>query len=206
MNNKIMLFALFCLPFLSIHALAVSPWDYASGKDHRYGIGGQIYSPTDNIDLNKNTIIGLNAELDLRLNENICTGPRIGIIGRQLYTALTNASYTAIKAAYGGKVYAGDWLYSNWSGYSSFRSTVFPYINAELQYYFANRLSEFLAGSPASFAGPGAYIGLGSEMMFGKNTFGYLEFGYQRTSIKSADSQEFPLDGYLLAGGVRFSL
>lgn len=169
-------------------------------KSYRLGLRAGMISPTDNINLNKDSTLDLGLEFDAKLNENLDLGPRFGFISKKLLTGAANASYTAIKFGFGGRMYL-----AYWGDYGSTHGFVNAYVAASGDYYIANKGSAVVAASPASFAGLGVYGGAGVELAFGPNTGGFVEAGYQRTSIKSTDSQELPLDGIIVAAGARLA-
>jgi hypothetical protein len=177
-------------------------YSLAQRKTYRLGLRGAFLSPTDNINLNKESAFDFTFEFDAKLNENLDTGPRIGFASKKLQTTLASANYTAMKFGYGARIYT---MY--WGEYGSSHGFFNLYFAGELDYYAANKTSDISAitTSPANFAGLGVYGGVGLELAFGPNTGGFIEGGYQRTSVKSADNQELPLDGYTVAAGARLS-
>ncbi|MBI5700829.1 hypothetical protein HZC34_03150 [Candidatus Saganbacteria bacterium] len=177
-------------------------YSMANRKSYRLGLRAGIISPTDNINVNKDSTFDLGLEFDAKLNENLDVGPRFGIISKKLATSSgsVNDSYTAIKFGFGGRMYL-----AYWGDYGSTHGFVNAYVAAEGDYYIASKSTAVVAAAPASFAGIGGYGGAGVEFAFGPNTGGYAEVGYQRTSIKATDNSELPLDGYIAAGGARLA-
>lgn len=172
----------------------------ANRKSYRLGLRAAIISPSDNINLNKDSTMDFGLEFDAKLNENIDAGPRFGIVSKKLQTGATNASYTAIKFGFGGRMYL-----AYWGDYGSTHGFINAYVAGSVDYYIASKASEVTLNSPASFAGLGAYGGAGVELAFGPNTGGFAEAGYQKTSIKSTDNQALPLDGFIVAVGARLA-
>lgn len=178
-------------------------YSLANRKTYRLGLRAAIISPTDNINIDKNSTLDLGLEFDAKLNENLDTGPRFGIISKKLQVGSSiDANYTLLKFGYGGRIYT---MY--WGEYGSSHGFFNLYINGEVDYYTANKTSDItsLVTNPASFAGFGGYGGVGLELAFGPNTGGYVEAGYQKTSIKSANNDKLPLDGYVVALGARLA-
>ncbi|KAF0133608.1 MAG: hypothetical protein FD145_1224 [Candidatus Saganbacteria bacterium] len=172
----------------------------ANRKSYRLGLRGAFISSSDDVNLNKDSVIDLGLEFDAKLNENLDVGPRFGFVSKKLLTSATNATYNAIKFGFGGRMYL---MY--WGDYGSTHGFVNAYVCAEGDYYIASKSAEIVVTSPASFAGLGAYGGAGIELAFGPNTGGYAEVGYQRTSIKSSDNQKLPIDGIVIATGARLA-
>lgn len=172
----------------------------ANRKSYRLGLRAAIISPTDNVNLNKDSTMDIGLEFDAKLNENIDSGPRFGIISKKLQTGTTTASYTAIKFGFGGRMYL-----AYWGDYGSTHGFINAYVAGSVDYYIASKASEVTLNAPASFAGLGAYGGAGVELAFGPNTGGFAEAGYQKTSIKSTDNQVLPLDGFVVAVGARLA-
>jgi len=179
-------------------------YSLAQRKTYRLGIRGCLLSPTDNVNVDKNSAFDFGLEFDAKLNENLDTGPRFGLIlNKKLQIGSSvDATYTLVKFGYGARIYT---MY--WGEYGSSHGFFNLYVNAEVDYYTGNKVSETtaLATNPSSFAGMGILGGAGIELAFGPNTSGYAEVGYQKTSIKDANSVELPLDGYVLAAGVRLA-
>ncbi len=179
-------------------------YSLAQRKSYRLGLRGGIISPTDNINVNKNSTFDLGLEFDAKLNENFDTGPRFGIISKALKVGSTvDANYTAIKFGFGGRIYT---MY--WGEYGSTHGFFNLYLALEGDYYTVSKTSDIasLASNPSSFAGVGGYGGVGVELAFGPNTGGFVEAGYQKTSIKdSSGANEFPLDGFVVAAGARLA-
>ena len=172
----------------------------ANRKSYRLGLRAAMISPTDNLNINKDSTFDLGLEFDAKLNENLDVGPRFGLISRKLQTGAINASYTAIKFGFGGRMYL-----AYWGDYGSTHGFVNAYVAGSGDYYIANKGDAVVATSPSSFAGLGVYGGAGIEFAFGPNTGGYAEVGYQKTNIKSSDNQKLPLDGYIAAVGARLA-
>ncbi len=178
-------------------------YSLAQRKTYRLGLRAGIISPTDNINVNKESSFDLGLEFDAKLNENLDTGPRFGIVSKKLQTSALGGSYTALKFGYGGRIYM---MY--WGEYGSTHGFFNLYVNGEIDYYTANKSSDIagLTSGPSSLAGMGGYGGLGVELAFGPNTGGFVEAGYQKTSIKdSTGNNELPLDGYIIAAGARLA-
>jgi len=199
-----------CTGFLSLYAAdaltkdeANIVYSLAQRKSYRLGLRLGMISPTDTINVNKDSTFDLGLEFDAKLNENLDTGPRFGIVTKKLQTAVLGGNYSIIKFGYGGRIYA---MY--WGEYGSSHGFFNLYVNAEGDFYTANRSSDLsgLASGPSTFAGMGGYGGVGIELAFGPNTGGFVELGYQKTSIKdSTGNAELPLDGYVLAAGARLA-
>ncbi|MBU1617332.1 MAG: hypothetical protein KKF06_06155 [Candidatus Margulisbacteria bacterium] len=179
-------------------------YNLAQRKTYRLGIRGCLLSPTDNVNVSKDSTFDLGLEFDAKLNENLDTGPRFGLIlNKKLQLGSSvDATYTLVKFGYGARIYT---MY--WGEYGSSHGFFNLYISAEIDYYTGNKVSDGtpLATNPSSFAGLGGNAGVGVELAFGPNTGGYAEVGYQRTSIKDTNNVELPLDGYILAAGVRLA-
>ncbi|MFA6169286.1 MAG: hypothetical protein WCW67_08130 [Candidatus Margulisiibacteriota bacterium] len=179
-------------------------YSLAQRKTYRLGLRGCLLSPTDNVNVSKDSVLDFGLEFDAKLNENLDTGPRFGIVlNKKLKLGATvDASYTLVKFGYGARIYT---MY--WGEYGSSHGFFNLYFNAEVDYYTGNKVSEVtaMATNPSSFAGLGGYGGVGIELAFGPNTSGFGEVGYQKTSIKDANNVELPLDGYVLAAGVRLA-
>lgn len=175
-------------------------FNMANRKSYRLGLRAAMISASDDVNLNKDSTLDFGLEFDAKLNENLDVGPRFGLVSKKLLTGVTDASYTAIKFGFGGRMYL---MY--WGDYGSTHGFANAYIAGEGDYYIANKSSAIIATSPSSFAGIGVYGGAGIELAFGPNTGGYAEVGYQRTSIKSSDSQRLPIDGLVLAAGARLA-
>lgn len=172
----------------------------ANRKSYRLGIRGGIISPTDTINLNKDSTFDFGLEFDAKMNENVDSGPRFGLISKKLKTGTTDASYLAVKFGFGGRIYV---FY--WGEMSSTHGFFNAYVGGTIDYYNASKTSEITAGSPPSFAGFGGYANTGIELAFGPNAGGFVEAGYQRTSIRSSDSQTLPLDGFIVQAGARLA-
>ena len=176
----------------------------AQRKSYRLGLRGGIISPTDTINVDKNSTFDLGLEFDAKLNENLDTGPRFGLISKKLQNTggTVNANYTAIKFGFGGRIYT---MY--WGEYGSTHGFFNLYLALEGDYYTVSKTSDItsLATNPSSFAGVGGYGGVGIELAFGPNTGGFVEAGYNKTSIRSSSNEEFPLDGYVVAAGTRLA-
>jgi hypothetical protein len=177
----------------------------AQRKSYRLGLRAAILSPTDTVNVSKDSAFDLGLEFDAKLNENFDCGPRFGIISKKLQNTggTINANYTAIKFGFGGRLYT---MY--WGEYGSTHGFFNLYVAAEGDYYIASKGSDIasLATNPSSLAGMGGYGGVGIELAFGPNTGGFVEAGYQKTSVKdSTGNYELPLDGYVLAGGARLA-
>jgi len=180
-------------------------YSLAQRKSYRLGLRAAILSPTDTINVSKDSSFDLGFEFDAKLNENFDCGPRFGIISKKLQNTggTVNANYTAIKFGFGGRIYT---MY--WGEYGSTHGFFNLYFAAEGDYYIANKASDVtsLATNPSSLAGMGGYGGVGLELAFGPNTGGFVEAGYQKTSVKdSTGNYELPLDGYVLAAGARLA-
>src|SRR3989338_1725332 len=78
-------------------------------KTYRLGLRGSFLSPTDSINLNKESAFDFGLEFDAKLNENLDTGPRFGIASKKLQTTLASANYTAMKFGYGARIYTMYW-------------------------------------------------------------------------------------------------
>ena len=169
-------------------------------KTYRLGVRLAAIVPGDTINVNKDSNFDLGLEFDARLNENLDTGPRFGFVSKKLLTSATDASYNALKFGYGARMYL-----AYWGEHGSTHGFLNGYIAGEVDYYVANQTSAVILTSPANFAGLGGYAGAGLEMAFGPNTGGYAEVGYQRTSVKSSDGQELPIDGIVVAVGARMA-
>jgi len=178
-------------------------YNLANRKSYRLGVRGGIISPTDTINLNKDSTFDFGLEFDAKLNENLDNGPRFGIISKKLKVGSTiDANYMAIKFGFGSRVYL---LY--WGDYGSTHGFFNLYVGGEVDYFTANKTSDVtsLATNPSSFAGFGGYGNVGVELAFGPNTGGFVEAGYQRTSVKDSNNNKLPLDGYVVAAGARMS-
>ena len=199
-----------CLSFYAASALTKEEagvvFSLAQRKSYRLGLRGGIISPTDNINQLKDASYDLGLEFDAKLNENLDTGPRFGLISKKLQNAggTVNANYTAVKFGFGGRIYT---MY--WGEYGSTHGFFNLYVALEGDYYTVNKSSDVATGgtltNPSQFAGMGGYGGLGVELAFGPNTGGFVEVGYNKTSIKDSTGVEFPLDGYVLAAGTRLA-
>jgi hypothetical protein len=198
--------------FLSLYAASALTKDesnivfsLAQRKSYRLGLRGAILSPTDTINVSKDSSFDLGLEFDAKLNENFDCGPRFGIISKKLQNTggSVNANYTAIKFGFGGRIYS---MY--WGEYGSTHGFFNLYFAAEGDYYIASKAFDIasLATNPSSLAGLGGYGGVGLELAFGPNTGGFVEVGYQKTSIKdSTGNYALPLDGYVMAAGARLA-
>jgi len=175
-------------------------YSLAQRKTYRLGIRGSILSPIKDILVTKDSSFDLGLEFDAKLNENLDTGPRFGIMSFKSNTTGYNASYSVLRFGYGARIYV---MY--WGEYGSTHGFVNAYLNAEANYYTASKASEVTLNSPPSFAGLGGMVGGGVELAFGPNTGAFAEVDYQRTSIKSTDGQSLPLDGYIVAAGARLA-
>ncbi|MFA4844376.1 MAG: hypothetical protein WC632_05450 [Candidatus Margulisiibacteriota bacterium] len=201
-----------CTGFLSLYAAdaltkdeANIVYSLAQRKSYRLGLRASIISPTDNIQVSKDAAYDLGLEFDAKLNENLDTGPRFGLIGKKLNNGTSvNANYTAIKFGYGGRIYT---MY--WGEYGSSHGFFNLYITGQVDYYVVNKTSDITSGgaltNPSAFAGIGGYGGVGVELAFGPNTGGFIEAGMQRISVKATAGEEFPLDGYVIATGARLA-
>lgn len=172
-------------------------------KTYRLGLRGGIISPTDNINVNKDSTFDVGLEFDAKLNENVDSGPRFGVISKKLKVGTTvDANYTALKFGFGGRLYTMFWGETG-SSHGFFNL----YLNGEVDYFAVSKAGDVtsLVTNPSTFAGLGGYGGVGVELAFGPNSGGYVEAGYQKTSIKSAANDEFPLDGYVVAAGARLA-
>lgn len=192
------------LSFLAATALTKEEagivYSLANRKSYRLGLRGAIISPTDNINLSKDSTFDLGLEFDAKLNENLDTGPRFGVISKKLNSSTVNANYTAIKFGFGGRIYT---MY--WGEYGSTHGFFNLYVALEGDYYVVNKSSDISGTNPSQFAGLGGYGGVGIELAFGPNTGGFVEAGYQKTSIKDSSNVEFPMDGYVVAAGTRLA-
>lgn len=178
-------------------------YNLANRKSYRLGIRGGVISPTDTVNVNKDSTFDFGLEFDAKLNENFDNGPRFGIITKKLKVGSTiDANYTAVKFGFGGRMYL---MY--WGDYGSTHGFFNLYVGGEGDYYIANKSSDVtsLSTNPASLSGLGGYANVGVELAFGPNTGGFVEAGYQRTSIKDSSGNKLPLDGYVVATGARMS-
>src|SRR3989338_11601638 len=165
-----------CLSFYAASALTKEEagvvFSLAQRKSYRLGLRGGIISPTDNINVDKNSTFDLGLEFDAKLNENLDTGPRFGLISKKLQNTggTVNANYTAIKFGFGGRLYT---MY--WGEYGSTHGFFNLYLAAEGDYYTVSKTSDItsLATNPSSFAGVGGYGGGGIGVGFGPNTGGF---------------------------------
>ncbi|MBI5078563.1 hypothetical protein HZB08_00885 [Candidatus Saganbacteria bacterium] len=178
-------------------------YSLSNRKSYRLGLRGSVISPTDSINVNKDSTMDFGLEFDAKLNENFDNGPRFGIVSKKLKVGSTiDANYTAMKFGFGGRIYM---LY--WGEYGSTHGFFNLYAAGEADYYTVNKAADItnLATNPPSFAGMGVYGGIGVELAFGPNTSGFVEAGYQKTNIKSSSNDELPLDGYVVATGARLA-
>ena len=173
----------------------------AQRKTYRLGIRGSILSPTSNVLVSKDSSFDLGLEFDAKLNENLDTGPRFGYSSfkNNQGTAL-NATYTILRFGYGVRIYL-----ASWGETTSTHGLVNAYLNAEGNYYTANKGDAVVATSPSSYAGLGGQIGGGVEFALGPNTSVFADANIIKTSIKDAGNTELPLDGYILQVGTRLA-
>lgn len=181
-------------------------YSLAQRKSYRLGLRAAVISPTDSIQVSKDSALDLGLEFDAKLNENLDTGPRFGLISKKLQNndGTVNANYTAVKFGFGGRLYT---MY--WGEYGSSHGFFNLYVAGQFDYYVVNKSSDITSGgaltNPSAFAGLGGYGGVGLELAFGPNTGGFVEAGVQRTSIKATTGEKFPLDGYMIAVGARLA-
>jgi hypothetical protein len=173
----------------------------AGRKTYGLGLRLSMLSPTKDILVSKDSTIDFGLEFDAKLNENLDTGPRFGVCTfKNNQGSSLNATYTVIRFGYGARIYV-----LSWGEYTSSHGPLNAYLDAEANYYTANKASEVTLSSPSSFAGFGGNIGAGLEMAFGPNTRVFAQLDYSRTSIKDGNSNSLPLDGYIVAAGTRLA-
>jgi hypothetical protein len=175
-------------------------YSLSNRKSYRLGLRLGIISPTSDVLITKDSTYDFTFEFDAKLNENLDLGPRIGFASYKPKTAAYEATYGLMKFGFGGRLYLtyfGD--YGSTHGFANI------YVDGEADYYTASKGSEVTVGAPPSFAGFGAYGGAGVELAFGPNATGYVSAAYQKTSIKSSDDKELPLDGYVIQVGTRLA-
>src|SRR3989338_6325321 len=81
----------------------------AQRKTYRLGVRGGLISPSDTVNLNKDSTLDFGLEFDAKLNENLDSGPRFGIVSKKLLTGASDASYMALKFGYGARIYFLYW-------------------------------------------------------------------------------------------------
>jgi hypothetical protein len=173
----------------------------AQRKTYRLGIRGSILSPTSNVLVSKDSSFDLGLEFDAKLNENLDTGPRFGYSSFKNNQGTTlNATYTILRFGYGVRIYL-----ASWGETTSTHGLVNAYLNAEGNYYTANKGDAVVATSPSSYAGLGGQVGGGVEFALGPNTSVFADANIIKTSIKDVAGTELPLDGYILQAGTRLA-
>lgn len=173
----------------------------AQRKTYRLGIRGSLLSPTSNILVSKDSSFDLGLEFDAKLNENLDTGPRFGYSSfKNNQGAAVNATYTILRFGYGARIYL-----ASWGETTSTHGLVNAYLNAEANYYTANKGDAVVATSPSSYAGLGGQVGAGVEFALGPNTGVFVDANILKTSIKDTSNNELPLDGYILQAGTRLA-
>lgn len=173
----------------------------ANRKTYRLGIRGSIISPTSDVLITKDSSFDLGLEFDAKLNENLDTGPRFGYCSfKNNQGAAVNATYSIIRFGYGARIYV-----ASWGEATSTHGLVNAYLNAEANYYTANKGDAVVATSPSSYAGLGGQVGAGIEAAFGPNTSVFADVNYLKTSIKDASNTSLPLTGYTLQAGTRLA-
>ncbi|MFH1386362.1 MAG: outer membrane beta-barrel protein [bacterium] len=169
-------------------------------KSYRLGVRLSMISPNRDVLATKTTAYDLGLEFDARLNQNLDTGPRFGLSSFNNDQGTTlNATYSILRFGYGARMYVLSW------GDSSAHGIANLYLDAEANYYTANKSSEVKLNSPSSFAGFGAQIGTGIEFGLGPDTGAFAQINYLRTSIKDSSGNSLPLDGFILAAGARMA-
>jgi len=175
-----------------------------SRKSYRLGIRAGLISPTDTINVNKDSTFHVGLEFDAKLNENLDTGPRFSYISKKFKdsTSTVDATYSVIAFGYGARIYL-----TYWGDYGSTHGFFNAYLSGELDYYIASRASDLLGGlgSPQSYAGFGGSAGGGVELAFGPNTTGFADIQYLKTSINPTSGTQFPLDGIIINVGTRLA-
>lgn len=169
-------------------------------KTYRLGLRLSMISPTKDVLLAKDAAYDLGLEFDAKLNENLDTGPRFGVCSFKNKQAGFDATYTVMRFGYGARIYV-----LSWGEYSSTHGFANAYVEAEANYYTANKATEVTISSPSSFAGFGGNVGAGIELAFGPNTGVFAQIDYSRTSIKNSSNNSLPLDGYIVAAGTRLA-
>jgi hypothetical protein len=172
----------------------------ANRKTYRLGIRLSMISPNKDILISKDTTMDLGLEFDAKLNENLDTGPRFGLCSFKNNQAGFNATYTVMRFGYGARIYV-----ASWGEYTSSHGLLNAYLEAEANYYTANKANEVTLSAPSTFAGFGGNVGAGIEMAFGPNTGVFAQVDYSRTSIKDSANNSLPLDGFILAAGTRLA-
>ncbi len=170
-----------------------------SRKNYRLGLRGGMLSPSDSVNLNKDSAYCIGLDFDAKLNENFDMGPRFTYLSKTLNAGLVNATYGVLMFGFGGRVYVtyfGD--YGSTHGYFN------AYISLDGNYCAASKSAD-LATSPASFAGFMGSGGLGLELAFGPNATGFIEAKYQKSAVKDASGIELPLDGININFGTRLA-
>lgn len=180
---------------------AADLYSMSQRKTYRLGVRGSLISPTADILVTKDSSFDLGLEFDAKLNENLDTGPRFGYSSfNNNQGSSVNAKYSILRFGYGARVYM---MY--WGEYGSTHGFANLYLNAEANYYTANKGDAVVATSPSTYAGLGGQVGVGLEFAFGPNTGAFIEADYLKTSIKSSSNDSLPLSGYILATGVRMA-
>lgn len=171
-----------------------------SRKTYRLGIRAGLLSPTEDINLTKDSSFNIGLDFDAKMNENLDWGPRFTYQSVKYKTAVIDATYGVLMFGYGARMYL-----SYWGDYGSTHGFVNAYIAGEANYCVANKSSEVLAASPANFAGFAANGGVGIELAFGPNSTGFVDLRYQKSSIHDSAGVKFPLDGYVINVGTRLA-
>lgn len=173
----------------------------ASRKTYRLGLRVGMLSPTKDVLVTKDSTYDFGLEFDAKLNENLDTGPRFGLCSfKNNQGGSINATYTVLRFGYGARIYV-----LSWGEYSSTHGFANAYLEAEANYYTANKATEVTLNSPSAFAGFGGNVGAGIELAFGPNTGVFAQLDYSRTSIKDSNNNSLPLDGYIVAAGTRLA-
>ncbi|MCU0641749.1 MAG: outer membrane beta-barrel protein [Candidatus Margulisbacteria bacterium] len=204
-----------CLLLLAVSLTALPVWaiegtttiktadlfSLANRKTYRLGIRGSLLTPTKDVLVSKDSSFDLGLEFDAKLNENLDTGPRFGYSSfKNNQGAAVNATYSILRFGYGARIYL-----ASWGETTSTHGLVNAYLNAEANYYTANKGDAVVATSPSTYAGLGGQVGAGAEFALGPNTSVFADFNILKTSVKDSGGTELPLDGYTLQAGTRLA-
>jgi len=172
-----------------------------SRKNYRLGVRAGLLSPTDSVNVSKDSTFTIGLDFDAKLNENLDSGPRFTYVSKKFNDGgTTNATYGVLMFGYGARVYL-----TYFGDYGSTHGFFNAYLAGEINYAAASKSSEILANSPSGYAGFIANGGVGLELAFGPNTTGFVDIRYQKASIKDSGGSSLPLDGIMINFGTRLA-
>lgn len=184
----------------SAHAV-VSETPSSGRPECRIGLKENFIYPASDKWLVKNHVMEFILEVDVRRNDRLDTGFRLGYSNFSADTADFNASYDLYQFGFGGRYYLNERKRAK-----NIYETISSYLVFDINLYLAAKYAEFMVDSPSTFSGPGGKAGIGLEYLFGPHFSGLVEVSYLMTSLSDSNkSTTLPLEGVLFTVGIRMT-